>query len=228
MATASHPNKATSGSPARANSARARILDRIRSAKVALDPAVDSMTVGLEQIFAPILDPMQRFLAECEANLIEVKVTFDSTSSRNALAELLGKLPAGRLYVQDHPTLRGFADSFAGREVLWSSSGRAPEDCQVTLTRCEGLVAQTGSIVSSSRAGGRGGSIIPPTHLVYATSDQLVPDIMTALRKAMAGDLKHASYFGLISGSSRTADIEKILVQGAHGPRKVAIILEKR
>jgi L-lactate utilization protein LutC len=44
----------------------------------------------------------------------------------------------------------------------------------------------------------------------------------------MQSNLIEASYFGLISGSSRTADIEKILVQGAHGPIKVAIVLEMR
>jgi L-lactate utilization protein LutC len=210
------------------NSARERILNRIRQANVALDPAIDSTTVDLEEIYAPIGEAMPRFLAECEANLTEVKITRDVNGSVHAFIELLGAVPEGRLYVQDDPTLRRFVDAFAGREVLWSSSGRAPEDCQVTITLCEGLIAQTGSIVSSSRAGGRGGSIIPPTHIVYATSDQLIPDITTALRKAMVSDLKDASYFGLITGSSRTADIEKILVQGAHGPRKVAIVLEMR
>lgn len=210
------------------NSARGRILDRIRKAHVALDPAIDSTTVTLEQIFPPIGDPLAKFLAECEANLTEVRQVRDADGSLHSLAELLQELPAGSVFAQDHPSLRQFKDAFAGREVLWSSDERAPEDCQATITLCEGLVAQTGSIISSSRNGGRGGSIVAPTHIVYATTDQIVPDITTALRKAMAGDLKDASYFGLITGSSRTADIEKILVQGAHGPRKVAIILEQR
>jgi hypothetical protein len=210
------------------NSARGRILDRIRKAEVPLDPAIDATNAGLEDIYAPIGDPMQRFLTECTGNLTEVKVTGDLLSSMKALSELLAIVPAGALYVEDDPTLRQFAETYAGREVLWSTRGRAPEDCAASITLCEGLVAQTGSILSSSQSGGRGGSIIPPVHIVYATSDQLLPDITTALRKAMQSDLKEASYFGLISGSSRTADIEKILVQGAHGPVKVAIVLEMR
>ncbi|HEY3926962.1 MAG TPA: LUD domain-containing protein [Candidatus Koribacter sp.] len=209
-----------------ANSGRERILERIRKAEVPQNPAIDWAIVSSDQIFEPITDPLQHFLAECEANLTEVKVTRDGKSSQNALAELLSAVPAGTVYVQDDPRLRHLADAFVGREVIWSSAGRAPEDCQATVTLCEALVAQTGSIVSSSRDGGRGGSIIPPTHIVYATSTQIVPDITTALRNAMESDLKNASYFGLITGSSRTADIEKILVQGAHGPRKVAIVLE--
>ncbi len=210
------------------NAGRNRILERIRKAEVPADPAIDSVVVPAERIFAPISDPLQRFLDECQANLTEVKVTGDAGSSQKALADLLATLPAGHIWVQDDPSLRALAAAFAGREVRWSSSGRAPEDCQATITLCEGLVAQTGSILSSSRAGGRGGSCIPPTHIVYANSKQIVPDIATALRGALAGDLKNASYFGLVTGSSRTADIEKILVQGAHGPRKVAIVLEMR
>jgi L-lactate dehydrogenase complex protein LldG len=210
------------------NSARGRILDRIRKAEVPLDPAIDATNAGLEDIYAPLGDPLQRFLTECAGNLTEVKVTGDLSSSRKAFSELLAVVPAGTLYVQDDPILRHFAETYIGREVFWSTSGRAPEDCAASITLCEGLVAQTGSILSSSRCGGRGGSIIPPVHIVYATSDQLLPDITTALRKAMQSDLKDASYFGLISGSSRTADIEKILVQGAHGPVKVAIVLEMR
>jgi L-lactate dehydrogenase complex protein LldG len=211
-----------------ANSARERILDRIRKAEVPLDPAIEGTKVGLEQIYAPIGDSLQRFLLECAANLIEVKVTEDQRGSLLAFAELLSAVPMGSLYVQDDPMLRHFTDAYVGREVMWSTAGRAPEDCQASITLCEGLVAQTGSILSSSRCGGRGGSIVPPTHIVYATSDQIVPDITLALQTAMQSNLIEASYFGLISGSSRTADIEKILVQGAHGPIKVAIVLEMR
>jgi L-lactate utilization protein LutC len=210
------------------NSARERILGRIRKAEVPLDPAVDATSVALEQIYEPIGDPLQRFLTECAGNLTEVKVTSNLTSSMNAISELLAAVPVGALYVQDDPTLRNFMEAYAGRGVVWSTSGRAPEDCAAAITLCEGLVAQTGSMLISSRCGGRGGSIVPPVHILYATSDQLVPDITIALRDAMQSDLKDASYFGLISGSSRTADIEKILVQGAHGPVKVAIVLEIR
>jgi L-lactate dehydrogenase complex protein LldG len=210
------------------NSARARILDRIRKAQLRPDPEIDTTNVTLELIFGPIGDAVPRFLKECAANLTEVKVAGDRSSSLKAISELLATVSAGILYVQDDPALRQFSEAYVDREVMWSTNGRVPEDCAASITLCEGLVAQTGSILSSSRCGGRGGSIISPVHIVYATSDQLMPDITTALRKAIKSDLKDASYFGLISGSSRTADIEKILVQGAHGPVKVAIVLEMR
>ena len=132
------------------------------------------------------------------------------------------------MYVQDAQVLRAMAAVFQNREVMWSSDGPAPEPSQATLTLCEGLVAQTGSIVTSSRCGGRCGSIVAPVHLVYATTDQLVPDVTTALCQVMRDGLNEVSFVGLISGSSRTADIEKTLVHGAHGPVKVAVVLEQR
>lgn len=212
----------------RANSSRARILDRIRKAQVAVVPEVDGVVVDLAQIFPRIDDPMQRFLAECEANLTEVKCTCDSAESLRAFSKLLSAVPPGPIFVEDDSSLRRFLETFAGREVLWSTAGPAPEHCQATITLCDGLIAQTGSIVNSTRNGGRCGSIVAPTHIVYATTDQLVPDVTTALRAAMSSGALQSSYFGLISGSSRTADIEKRLVQGAHGPRKLAIVLEAR
>jgi L-lactate utilization protein LutC len=207
------------------NSARARIMERIRRA-----PQLprDHEQVSLDQIFRPIADPMQCFLEECSGNLTEVHRTRDTAASLQVLQQLINALPEGSIYVEESAALRTLQAAFRGREVIYSSAGRAPEECQATITLCDGLVAQTGSIVTSSRHAGRGGSIIAPVHIVYAKTDQLVPDVTTALQNAMSTGLTKASYFGLTSGSSRTADIEKILVQGAHGPRKVALILEDR
>jgi len=74
---------------------------------------------------------------------------------------------------------------------------------------------------------GRGASVIAPCHIVYATGAQLVPDLVTALScLSRQRKLDCNSFACVISGSSRTADIEKILVQGAHGPRRLSVILQ--
>ncbi len=97
----------------------------------------------------------------------------------------------------------------------------------VSFTTCESLVAQTGSIlVSSGQNGGRTLSVLPPHHVVIATADQLVPDLASALRAAKQ---KYAPNFpsmlSFITGPSRTGDIERILVLGAHGPKKLTAVL---
>lgn len=104
------------------------------------------------------------------------------------------------------------------------------EGCDAGITACEALVSQTGSIlVSSSTCGGRGLSILPHVHVVVATLDQIVPTLGDALH--LAKD-RHAgrmpSMLSFITGPSRTGDIERILVLGAHGPKELVVILVDR
>jgi L-lactate dehydrogenase complex protein LldG len=141
----------------------------------------------------------------------------------------LSTLPDGEIFVQDHPSLRALVQAAGvSREIRWSSQGGPREVAQAMITLAEALVAQTGSIFVSTACGGRGASVVAPCHIVFATTDQLVPDLKTALSNAARNEiLKINSYGCMISGSSRTADIEKILVQGAHGPIRLAVILER-
>ena len=99
--------------------------------------------------------------------------------------------------------------------------------CQVSVTGCEYLVARTGSIVlSSAQQQGRTASVYAPIHICIAFVDQLVEDIKDALAAARE---KHGSQFPslltLATGPSRTADIEKTLVVGVHGPKEVYLFL---
>jgi len=103
----------------------------------------------------------------------------------------------------------------------------ALEACDAGITCCECLVAQTGSIlVASSTCGGRALSILPHAHVVIATIDQLLPTLAEALdgaRQRHGGRLP--SMLSFITGPSRTGDIERILVLGAHGPKELFVIL---
>jgi len=101
------------------------------------------------------------------------------------------------------------------------------ERCDAGVTECESLVAQTGSIcVTSHSSGGRALSVLPPHHLVVARQAQLVPDLTAALSDVDAKYRENLpSFISFISGPSRTGDIERILVLGAHGPRKLTILL---
>ena len=95
------------------------------------------------------------------------------------------------------------------------------------LTTCEALVARTGSIlVSAATASGRRLSIYPDQHLVLARPSQVVAEIGEALGMMQAKHGCHLpSMVSLTTGPSRTADIEKTLVLGAHGPRRLVLFL---
>lgn len=95
------------------------------------------------------------------------------------------------------------------------------------VTACEFLVARTGSVVVSSRQKtGRQLHIYPDTHIVIAKLSQLVPDVKDALQGIKERyPEKIPSFISFITGPSRTADIEKTLVIGAHGPKEIYVFL---
>lgn len=99
------------------------------------------------------------------------------------------------------------------------------ESCSVGISECDALVAQTGSVLVTSRsAGGRALSVLPPHHVVLARREQLLADLPEAfaLLKQKYG-ASYPSFISFITGPSRTGDIERILVLGAHGPKKLTI-----
>lgn len=100
-------------------------------------------------------------------------------------------------------------------------------EADASVTGCEFLIARTGSIMlSSAQPNGRTASVYAPVHICIAFMDQIVYDIADALKKAREkfGD-KPPSFLTLATGPSRTADIEKTLVVGVHGPKEVYLFL---
>ena len=94
--------------------------------------------------------------------------------------------------------------------------------CEASVTSCESLVARTGSIILSAAHQGRIPSVYAPVHVCVAYASQLVYDIKDGLEGIK---LKYRDYLPsvitLATGPSRTADIEKTLVVGVHGPKEV-------
>ena len=95
------------------------------------------------------------------------------------------------------------------------------------ITYCEFLIARLGSImISSKQASGRRLNVFPEHHIVIANTSQIVPDIKDALigmKERYGKNLP--SLVSVITGPSRTADIEKTLVMGAHGPKELYLFL---
>jgi L-lactate dehydrogenase complex protein LldG len=96
-----------------------------------------------------------------------------------------------------------------------------------TFEFSELLVKKLGAIlVSSASSVGRALSILPHVHVVVADADQVVPDLGSALALTKARhDDQMPSMLSFITGPSRTGDIERILVLGAHGPKELYLVL---
>jgi len=90
---------------------------------------------------------------------------------------------------------------------------------QATVTGCAVAVATTGSIMTTASAG-RAAALIAPLHVCVVAEGQLVGGLAEALRRMPATSLA-----ALQSGPSRTADIEKTLILGMHGPGATHVIV---
>jgi L-lactate dehydrogenase complex protein LldG len=101
------------------------------------------------------------------------------------------------------------------------------EQANVGITTCDALVARTGSIlITNASEAGRRLSIYPHIHIVIAYTSQLYEDIADAITFIQNSySEKLPSMISTTTGPSRTADIEKTLVLGAHGPREIFVIL---
>lgn len=129
-----------------------------------------------------------------------------------------------------HTPLTDAAVEALGMPCLWTDPGYKTNDLEkvsASITTCDAMIAQTGSVfLTSKSSGGRAISILPPHHIVLATKDQLLSDLPAGY-KYMQEKYADAypSMITLVTGPSRTGDIERILVLGAHGPRKLTIFL---
>jgi L-lactate dehydrogenase complex protein LldG len=109
----------------------------------------------------------------------------------------------------------------------YMSTDEGFEGVQVGITGCEALIARTGSVlVHNANPSGRRLSVFPPVHVVIARSSQLVLDLSDAFNQLeQKYGTQHPSLISVITGPSRTADIEKTLVLGAHGPKSLYVFL---
>ena len=166
-----------------------------------------------------------------QKNALELKADFVLLNFANELPARLTQLATAEGWKRI-ATHSGELTDAAGRALrlptLLADGRHDPrelEQCDAGLTECDALVAQTGTVVLTSRgAGGRALSVLPPHHVVLARRAQLVgglPDAF-ALLQAQYG-ASYPSMISFITGTSRTGDIERILVLGAHGPKKLTI-----
>jgi L-lactate dehydrogenase complex protein LldG len=111
-----------------------------------------------------------------------------------------------------------------GREVFDAASGRdAYFAADLGITGVDYLIAETGSLALFSRPEQpRSLSLLPPVHVAIAERSQLLPDLFD-LFAITPGELP--SCLSLITGPSKTGDIELRLVTGVHGPGEIHVVL---
>lgn len=208
------------------SSAKEHILKRIRQGLSHPAPLPFPNSEGAGSVFHAGPDELEIQFAEAFSGL---RGKFSYCASVEELREQLGTLIQARSWQQSQVYCR----ESPIRELLSPLSLAYTDElpgCAASITTCECLVARTGSILmSSGQASGRTTSVYAPVHVCIAYLDQLVWDIKDGIQ-LVREKYPHQmpSLITLTSGPSRTADIEKTLVVGIHGPKEVFVFLVER
>jgi L-lactate dehydrogenase complex protein LldG len=180
---------------------------------------------------APALDHRGRvdlFIAMAE----EVQTTVARVSSLTAVPEAVARylavenLPAELVLAPD-PSLGDIP--WDERPLLRIRRGRAEPGDAVSLTPCFAAVAETGTLMLISGAETPTTlNFLPDTHIVVVRGDQVVATYEDGWDRLRVGGATLAGLprsINFITGPSRTGDIEQRIELGAHGPRRLHVIL---
>ena len=121
----------------------------------------------------------------------------------------------------------------AGAHLVPNDNDDVLFDCEVGITDVDAAIAESGSIVVSTNGRIRNAWITPPVHIAIVRASQIIPDLVDLFEShldASKPDASHpdaldAASTTIITGPSKTADIEGVLVTGVHGPAVVEIVL---
>ncbi len=202
--------------------ARENILHKIRQALTQSVPVPFPKSEGTKDIFKPLRQDIEIEFAE---NFTKLQGRFAFCGDNQDLV----------LQLQDLLRIRNWKNIYCREDVLKDTLVQNQfnqtytddlANCDASITTCEQLIARTGSIVmSAAQQSGRTVSVYAPVHICIAYTSQLVYDIKDALQNVQQKYPKLPSIITLATGPSRTADIEKTLVVGVHGPKEVFCFL---
>ena len=231
---------------------RSEILGKIRRALVKPRPAHhhghSTATSDLNKLFASVGSRdglVEKF--QKEFNLVSGEFSFCDNNATvvQLLTQLIQSSASSKVAISGHPICQrlGIAETLLAQlpdvnilvEDIESENSfdrtrlrNSMAQVQLSITGAEYLIADTGTIVSVAGAqASRQISLLPSIHVVLATPEQLFPnmaDLFLEIQRAHGTKLP-GSTLTCITGPSRTADIEKVLIKGVHGPMRLVLIM---
>lgn len=148
--------------------------------------------------------------------------------------DLLGPLPAPSIVIEPSPASACTDETAAALEESLRAAGAATTrqrddatlfGASASITGVWAAVAETGSVLCTSGARtARGTSLVPPVHVALVAASQIVADLFDVFEQLVAAGQLPANV-NFITGPSKTADIEGVLITGVHGPGQVHLVL---
>ena len=177
-----------------------------------------------------------------EINLVGgfAQVVASETALRDSVREILLRYNVRRALCWEHPLLKRLRlDELLAELKIeqWNHARLAPLSpgeqrktmlaAEIGITSATYAIAETGSLVMASGAGTeRSASLLPPVHLAIVEKSQILPDLFDLFTQLATEGLNNlASNVTLITGPSKTGDIELQLTTGVHGPGKWEVVI---
>lgn len=175
-------------------------------------------------------DLAERFTAALSAAAGEVTRASSLAAALDALGQALAELQAARVAVDAEPPLDGVDLAARWPAVAWHIVGQTPGDLRAFcvdadagLSSADAALAETGTLVVASGPGkSRMATLLPPVHIALVPTSRLTADLFTWTAGRGASLPANVT---LISGPSKTADIEQTMAIGVHGPKRLIVIL---
>jgi L-lactate dehydrogenase complex protein LldG len=167
-------------------------------------------------------------LAEVHGETIRCATMQDA---RHRLAELVSELQWTSVGAMDRPLVHEVATDLPASSVNWQMADWQPPrmaQLSVSVIEPEVLLADTGScLIACPTPQDRLLCYLPPACVVIARASQLVEHLPAAWATIgpRVADPDVRGEFVIVTGPSRTADIEKMLILGVHGPKRLIVLL---
>ena len=207
-------------------SARDQILGKIRQIqtekKTSPQPALPEGDV-FPKMNGPLVD---HFVQNCKAVQGEVFLCCNFSEVATQLHSLINRENWKNVFCFDS----GIQSLLNSQSIPFQIQQENFLKMEAGITSCEHLIALTGGVLVHSKfESGRRMNVFPPVHIILANVSQIVASPEDALNRLKSKYLKNnfPSMFTIITGPSRTADIEKTLIMGAHGPKRLIIFINQ-
>lgn len=213
---------------------------------MARDQVLAAVRAALAGVHVPALAPLAPAQAST-SDVVALAMRFTSAAravgtivheaaSRGAAVDAVAAIIASaatapRVVAWPTPPASGLAAAavagVSGAALRFVERGTTPAevaDADIGITAADALIAESGTLLLRSHARARTVSLLPPVHVAIVGRELLVADLGTALARVRSVD-EPDSCLTLITGPSRTSDIEKKLVVGVHGPCALHVVL---